>query len=463
MAVDQVIYSADAGGNAASNVVGSFDISNIANQLAAFFSNAGNDPISAMGWIFIHGGWIVFVILGILGGRIIWLGWRRMIYDAKRRYVLLAIDIPRMSEQTVKAVDNLFAHMAGAHSPATFLENWIDGKTQDPISFEMVSIEGHIQFLIRSIDKYRDLIEASIYAQYPDAEITEVEDYTALVPNQYPNDTHECFAVEMEPVKSDVYPLKTYEDFEHGLTGEFKDPLAVLLEAISRLGPGEQAWYQIVATPIDQKAFVEKAKKEIAKLAGREEPASKKTLLDKALQAPIDAMGSAASVLMGGGAEAEKKKEQSPFGKMMLVTPGERKIIEAVEKKMGKIQFLCKIRLVYIARKEVFSKAKIANSFIGAIKQFNTNDMQALKPESKRVSVSSTIVVFKKRRNDARKNKFVAAYRARSNWHGLDQFHLGTDELATLWHLPMSKEVRAPQVKKTESKKVEPPINIPFA
>jgi hypothetical protein len=462
MAVDQVIFSPDTGGDAVSNAMGSFDISNLAAQLAAFFNNAGNDPISAMGWIFIHGGWIVFVILGFFAARILWLGSRQGKYNNSRRFVLLAIDIPRMSEQTVKAVDNMFAHMAGAHSPATFLEKWIDGKTQDVLSFEMVSIEGHIQFLIRSIDKYRDLIEASVYAQYPDAEITEVEDYTALVPNVYPNETHECFAVELEPVKSDVYPLKTYEEFEHGLTGEFKDPLAVLLEAISRLGPGEQAWYQIVVTPIEQKAFVAKAKKEIAKLAGREEPAAKKSILEKALQAPVDAMSSVAGAMLGGG-EADKKKEQSPFGKMMLITPGERKIIEAVEKKMSKIQFLCKIRLVYIARKEVFSKAKIASSFIGAIKQFNTNDMQALKPESKRVSVSSTIVVFKKRRNDARKNRFIAAYRARSNWHGLDQFFLGTDELATMWHLPMSKEVRAPQVKKTESKKVEPPINIPFA
>jgi hypothetical protein len=464
MAVDQILSANDISGG--SSGVPGIDpnaiLGAISSWFAEFIDQAGNDPMSAMAWLIAHGGWVVFLILGFYAARLLWLESRQGKYVSKLRYILLAVDIPRASEQTVKAVENMFAHLAGTHSPPTFLEKWWDGKVQDCISLEIVSIEGHVQYLVRAIVKHRDLIEASIYAQYPDAEIAEVEDYTTSVPNRYPNDTHECFAVELMTVKKpDVYPLKTYEEFEHGLTAEFKDPLAVLLEGLSRIGPGEQLWYQIIMEPVAQIAFVETAKKEIAKLAGRE-VLTKKPLSERALNAPFKVLETAAEIVMG-SAPAEKKKEDNPFGKMLMITPGERKIIEALERKMSKIQFKCKLRFVYIAKKEVFSKAKVAGSFLGAIKQFNTNDMQAFKPESKRVSVSSTIVFFKTRRNNVRKNRFLQAYIGRSGWHGLDSVHLGVDELATLWHLPVIKYVKAPQVKKTESKKVEPPMNIPFA
>lgn len=429
--------------------------------LQSIVEQVGTNPLYVMFWLLVHGGWIVLVIIALLALRSIWLYSRRVKSEMKKNFILLAIDVPRMSEQTVKAVDNMFAHLAGAHSPATFMEKWFEGKMQDPISMEIISIEGHLQYLVRCLDKYRDLVEASVYAQYPDAEISLVEDYVDNVPSKYPDDTYDLFGTEMTNVQSDVYPLKSYLDFEHSLTGEYKDPLAVLLEAFSRLGPGEQAWYQIIVTPIAQKEFAEKAKKEIAKLKG-EKPPVKKNVVEKALDVPVTAMGAVAGAVLGGeSAPVEKKKDEGP--RMLLLSPGERNILEAVERKMSKIQFLCKVRFIYVAKKDVFFKPKILQSFVGAIKQFNTNDLQSLKPEGKKVGVNSTLIFFKKRRNNGRKRRLHAAYKSRSNWMGLQEFHLGTDELASLWHLPVVLNVKAPQLKKTEAKKTEPPINIPFA
>jgi hypothetical protein len=48
-------------------------------------------------------------------------------------------------------------------------------------------------------------------------------------------------------------------------------------------------------------------------------------------------------------------------------------------------------------------------------------------------------------------------------WAGMPKYHLSTEELASLWHLPVTEQVKAPQVKKTEAKKAEPPMNLPFA
>lgn len=428
--------------------------------LQRWLYDMGNNPVQAAGWLFLHGGWVVFLVMAFYGGRMLWLDWRQTLAAKKKKYVLLAIDVPRESEQTVKAVENLFAHLAGAHSKSSFLEKWIDGKYQDALSVEIISIEGHVQYLVRCISALRDLIEASVYAQYPGAEITEVEDYSLKVPASYPDEQYDLFGTEMTNVKTDVYPLKTYVDFEHSLTGEFKDPLAALLEAFSRLGPNEQAWYQIILIPIDQAEFSKKAAKEIMKLKGEKSPEPKKSMIDRLAEIPISFVNEAFSVLLG-SAPAEKKKDENNM-KMLMMTPGERLKIEAVEKKAAKIQYLCKIRFIYVAKKENFSKGKILQSFIGSIKQFNTNNLQALKPDGN-VGVSGTLIFFKDQRNDRRKTSLARAYRGRSGGIGLQPFFLGTDELATMWHLPVVKDVKAPQLKKTEAKKVEPPMNLPFA
>jgi hypothetical protein len=431
-------------------------------DIVQWVAQFGDNPVIAF-WSFItHGGWIIFLYIFLEGGRELWLQWRQGKFAAKRTFVLLAIDVPKATEQTVKAVENMFAHMAGGHSPPTFLEKWWDGQLQDLISCEIISIEGHIQYLIRTTRKLRDLVEASIYAQYPDAELTEVEDYATKVPTKYPDDEYECFGMEMKMVKPHPYPLKTYIDFEDKLTGEFKDPMAVLLEAFSRMGPGEQCWYQLLLTPIDQREFVEASNKVVKKITGQKEE-MKKTMLDHALDLPVNALSMTGDVLFGAVEGAAKKQSENALNsRMWNLTPGERKVVEAIEHKMSKIVFKVKIRFMYIAKKEVFTKSKILQSFIGAMKQVNTNDMQALKLETSKVGVSSGIIFFKKMRNNRRKERLVAAYKARSDWRGWERMHMSVDEIATLWHLPVSMFVKAPQVKKTESKKSEPPINLPL-
>jgi hypothetical protein len=39
---------------------------------------------------------------------------------------------------------------------------------------------------------------------------------------------------------------------------------------------------------------------------------------------------------------------------------------------------------------------------------------------------------------------------------------LSAEELATMWHLPILQQVKAPQLHRTEAKKIEGPVNIPY-
>ena len=51
-------------------------------------------------------------------------------------------------------------------------------------------------------------------------------------------------------------------------------------------------------------------------------------------------------------------------------------------------------------------------------------------------------------------------YKYRSIWRGRRVFVLNIEELASLWHFPVIT-VKAPQVKKTEAKRGEPPVLLP--
>ena len=174
------------------------------------------DPQVLVWRVFIWFGWIPIAITLLWGFKEIWLVYRRGLWAKENAdFILLAIDIPRENRQSVKAVENLFTYIAGAHGSVNLLEKYWDGKWQLYFSFEIVSIEGYTQFLIYTPVNFRDLVESAVYSQYPDAEITEVDDYTSGYPTSYPDENYDLWGGEFILAKNDMLPIKTYPEFEH--------------------------------------------------------------------------------------------------------------------------------------------------------------------------------------------------------------------------------------------------------
>lgn len=410
-------------------------------------------------------GWIPIVLVIIWGLWKMWMNFIQDEYAGKIKFILLAIDVPKDNLQTPKAVEQIFAHLAGAHSTPNLIEKYWDGYVQCWFSLEIVSINGYVQFLIYTPETFRDLTEAAIYAQYPDAEITEVEDYADKVPQKYPHEGWDLFGTELILVKPDCYPLRTYSEFEHAVSEDiFKDPMSAILEIMSTLGRGEQAWLQILIRPIGQD-WAERCTAEVKRLIKEEVAPAKKGLLETIFGGVIgnlhgiaDSLGEA--IFGIAGAEASEKKEKEMFNIVQNLTEGDREVIASIQRKAAKIGYETKIRQVYVGKKEVFKKQIGFNGIFGAIKQFNTNDKNSLKPELKRI-ITRVNYFFKNWIPDVRKTKLVNAYRKRSMTDGTAKISvLNIEELATLWHFPMS-QVKAPLIKKAEVKKVEPPFNLP--
>ncbi|MBT6690734.1 hypothetical protein HOB10_00155 [Candidatus Parcubacteria bacterium] len=424
---------------------------------------AASQGAPVLAWyLFSKGGWLVFAWIILRGIYDVWLMRQQGKWFMTNKFVMLAIDVPKDTEQTPKAVEQLFATISGAHAMLNNKEIYLQGMFQLSFSFEIVSMDGYVQFLIRTPSHYRDLVESSIYSQYPDAEITEVEDYVHTAPDKYPNETHKIWGSEIIPVMKEALPIKTYRHFEDMSAEEkFKDPLASLLETMSKVQQGEQVWLQFLVKPTGFE-WVKKSMAEAYKIAGKK-VATKSSFFSKITKPVTDLLFLSSGESMfyfsdATGSASSNKKDDMP-SMMLHLTPGEKSMIEAIEEKAGKIGFDVKIRLIYISPIEQYNAARVVSSVFGSIKQFNTLDLNALKPDPG--TKTKINYLFIKYRERLRRERLMRGYKNRSGIAGHNWFVLNIEELASLWHFP-SKYIKTPMLQRTESKKSEAPASLPL-
>ncbi|HLD22280.1 MAG TPA: hypothetical protein VJB65_05280 [Patescibacteria group bacterium] len=427
--------------------------------IAALLENA-QTPYGAIMGIWRSGIWIAFFPVFIWMCKEGWLYWIQGLYFSGKKFVLLAIDVPKLNEQSMKAVEHFIATLHGAYKDINWVEKWWGGMFIDSFSLEIVSIDGYIQYFVFCDDYHVDLIKGSIFAQYPDAEIIEVEDYATNVPQHYPDEKYDMWGGEWVLNKSDVYPIKTYDLFEHSLTGVYADPLASVLELMSRIRPGEQVWIQLIINPIPAAPFREKCVEEVNKIIGRKE-ATKLTNFDYILAFPLRIIESMHNFIfntegwgeMPGTSEADK-------GNFMTLTGGEQQVVLAIQKKAAQLPFNAKFRFVYIAPKNTYSIPRVVWSMMGAMRQFSATDMNGFK-WGKLSTVGAVVWGFAKRRKNMRKNNLMMTYKGRSAWGGEMWQTMSDAEIASIFHFP-SEIVKTPLVAKTIAKKAEPPTLLPL-
>lgn len=412
-------------------------------------------------WLF---GWIPIALTFLWGSAQVWLKYRRSLWGARQKYVFLAIDIPKGNQQTPKAVENMFAYLAGAHGTFNLHEKWWLGELQLSFSFEIVSIEGYTQFLVRTFEKYRDVLESAIYSQYPDAEITEVNDYTVGTPDKFPDDEYDLWGGEFIQTKPFVYPVKTYKDFEDATSSpdtQYKDSMAALMDLCASMKKGEQFWYQIIVIPTGFD-WVKEAEKEINKIVGIENKTSS-NIITRLVDGLLDFLSRWDKLFVIGS--DEKKEEKEDTFRMMNLNPIQKKQVEEIEEKTGKLGYEIKIRVAYLAKKEVINKPKAGSGIVGFMKQFTFTHLNSFKPDigDKGTITKVNYPIFAERRLTKKKNKVIRTFKDRDDTAGRTPMILNTEEIASLWHFPVETVVKGPLLQKTPAKKVEPPSSLPIS
>ena len=419
--------------------------------------------------------WVLLPFLFWKRFKFLWLWWRQMeVWVPRQKPVILEVRIPTEVVKPIRAMEMVLSGLFQTiYQPPDPWEKWIDGQVQLSYVFEIASIEGDIHFFIRLLDKgMRDAVESVVYSQYPEAEITETDDYTKYVPQDIPNKEWDLWGTNYRLIKPDPYPIKTYRQFEterEALEEKRVDPIATLLEAMAKIKKGEQLWIQIIAKPVGKADFpdkkywseYEKVKEELARRAKK--PAPQKSMLLEA----------ADILITGKPPEGPAKVEETIIPPEMKLTPGERDVLTAVEEKASKPIFETILRFIYLGKRDVFFKPNLRLAF-GFFSSFWTLNCNALIPMGQPIITKIKKSWFlplnmgfiSKRRLYLRQRKLFRRYRMREapffprpTEDGT--YALNTEELATLFHFPGRASAAAPFMSRVESKKREAPPSLP--
>ena len=401
----------------------------------------------------------------------LWKWWRTEKFLKENPSAILEIKIPQEVLKPIRAMevvlDGLYQIVYDAPDP--YYEKWIEGKIILSYSFEIASIGGEPHFYIKIPKSNKDSIEAVIYAQYPTAEISVVEDYTKRIPADIPNKDWDLWGADYKLLKPSPYPIKTYMDFEserEALEEKRIDPLATLLESMAKIEKGEELWVQITASPVSNKEVPwvtegEKIRDELSKRIEKKPPY--KSMLLEATDLIITGNPP-------GGTVKEEKKELLP--PEMKLTMGERDIVSAIERKIAKRGFNTNIRFIYLGKKDVFFKPKLRLA-LSYFSNFATQNLNMLIPYGQPfiTKIPKKILFFRnafyERKLYSRKRKIFGSYITRN--HPLfpgsrkfpSSFVLNTEELASIFHFPGKSSAPAPFIKRIETKKGEAPTGLP--
>ena len=412
--------------------------------------------------------WLFLPFLLFEKFKFFWLWWRTDHFLTLNHWSLLEIKVPQDVDNPFRRMETVLAGIWQVRIGSNKRERWLEGKVQFGVSLEIASIEGKVHFYLRSENDDLELLRTSIYAQFPNAEITPAEDYSKQVPADIPNKDWNLWASVYQSTKDDVYPIKTYKKFfeEQPTTFEEEpirvDPMGQLLEGMAKLGPGEQLWVQIFISPRIPSQHLQplkaKAEKTINQIVRRPEKKGPKTATDDARAVFFH--------LATGKPVTEEEEKESILPPEMRITPGEREVVLGIEEKMSKVMFECFIRSVYVARNDAYDGGVKATP-MSYFNQFTTTHMNGISVDSDTWTKVHTISTWflDKRRLYLRKRRQVRLYRERfeQTWpRPGGMFFLNIEEIATLFHFPGKLTAPSAGLPRIEAKRGEAPPQLPI-
>ncbi len=421
--------------------------------LANFFASLGQAAgIFAYIWFIVLPPLLYFIFMNLWMPHI----WHR--FSDKKSYIVLEIIPPRDIEASPLPMEYIFAGLAGVKKSLVVHEEYLDGEYAESFALEIASIEGQVHFYINCRAESRSLVEAHFYGQYPDIELVEVPDYTQLVPRTVPNKDWNVWGTDFELVKDDLYPIRTYKKFEETVTGKMLDPLAGIIEIMSKAGPGQHMWFQILITCEDE-SWYSTGRETVDDFIGKKK-AHKVGFLAQILTDIKDVFSNIINMILGhemhfGGAHEEEKKEFDE----QKITYGQKEVIKALEENLGKMMFKTKVRYIYVGRRENFDKPTGVSGFIGGIKQFNDQNLNSFKPNN--ATKTKAEFVFVDSRTRYMQRRIFRRYVERDPQPYDVRFLLSTEELATIFHIP-DMAVTAPTLSRVAAKRGGAPTNLPI-
>jgi hypothetical protein len=418
-----------------------------------------------------------------------WLHYVQANFISGIEWVLLEIVPPRDVLRSPKSMELFITNALYHFSYKGGLESYWQGAVWFWFSLEIASIEGQVHFYIRTPSRVKGLIETQMYAQYPQAQVKVVEDYTLAIDKITPDSAWKLWGCEFKLLKPDAFPIKTYIDYglDKDPKEEYKvDPISPVVELFGSIGKGEQMWMQVVVTPSKKKFRTKGKGPSLGNLLNN--------IRDHAILSWYeyhDWVKEGEMVIKKALEEftSHRKLDDKPgkFSKEIRAPGFMDEMIKGGARKMFKIGFDTGIRICYVAKKEIFNMnnrrnirlifRQYAAPFSNELWRINSTQADAFGG-----NVISTFFPLSAKKIMRLANRMLLEYREREFFHPPMRhkihlpwplsplifpnfFHhhisvLNSEELATLWHFP-GQILKVPTLERIESKEASPPTNLP--
>lgn len=412
----------------------------------------------------------IVALLGFTAFRF-WLHYIQQDFISGITWVVLEIVPPRDVLRSPQAMELFITNALYHFSYKGGREEYWMGAVWFWFSLEIASIDGQVHFFIRAPSRVKELIETQMYAQYPQAQVKVVEDYTLGVPEIKDGGEWRAWGCEFDTLKSVMYPIRTYVDYglDKDPDEEYKlDPISPVIELFGSLKKGEQMWMQIVITPSKKTWKVPHTWFQYEDWYKR---------VERELIEMLEPYTSA------------RKRDDRPgeFGKEIRAPKYMEDIVDGASRKMLKLGFETGIRVMYLAKREVFSMNSRRNlrlvfrqyesPFLNGFNRINSTQADAYGGV---FTIGGNVVT-------KLADRMLNEYRERSFFHNpirhdllahkfpliwpispflilgykhQHTFVLNTEEIATLWHFP-GQILKVPTLERIESKEASPPPNLP--
>ena len=403
-------------------------------------------PLFAFAWIV--GTMPIWVPATAVGGAWkAWVWYNRSRFIATRKPVLLEVKMPRELVRSPRAMEVALAHLWASQGTTTYFHRIWLGQCYPFFSLEMASFGGEVHFYVWTWEIQRRVVEATLYAQYPEIELVETEDYAAKF--KYDRKKHAGYCTEWryEP-RNDAYPIKTYVDFEleKDPKEEYKiDPLAQVLEYIGSIKSDEQIWIQIIISYCADKR---------RKPGGRwfeTESRYEGIMKDETIKIRKEGVG-----------ETEGEENQwKRYVRIQYYKQTEQ--IRSIERNMSKHPFKVGMRGVYMSTVKGWNPSTYYPMRWIWRPFGNVQWMNQLRPRRWHNPFDYPYQDWRDMRWDLHTERALDAYQRRAFFHApyLHPYNMmSTEVIATLWH-PPSSGIKTPGLERTPAKKAQPPPNLP--
>lgn len=325
--------------------------------------------------------------------------------------------------ELISQTEEFFSSIGGLRAPKGF-NAWLYGR-QDHVSFEIVVQKGKINFFIAVPIYLRRYLEEQVHAQFPRAEITEIDDYNIFFPHG------ETVGGRLKLMKEYIFPLKNYRQFD-------SDPLDSIFNTLSKVREDEGVAIQYIVRTARPRWHAWGAKVAQEMNQGKKV----KEALKKAGQGFGSKLGSffvtAAQEAVKNSTDDLSQKPKDPYH----LSPMEQEIVKNLENKSSKAGLEVNVNLI-VSTSESGRGRAILDNIANAFSQYNIyeygNGFQVY--VYKNVSTMAVDFIYR-------------------NFRDGSSYILNTEELASVFHFPLPI-TETPNINWLGSRSAPAPVDLP--